>query len=96
MNYPKTLIEDGQIIKKVNSIKEVYKLNMPYLFFDDGNSKRVSPVQDTYQSQYLRRIAYSTIYPDQEDDGWDWKIYQHNDKLKYTLNKFEKNTWHNN
>lgn len=83
------LLKDGHIIKGVDSFEEIHDFNSPYLFIDNNEFKIASPVRSSYESQYLRRIAYNILYPRKNDNGWDWKKSEHCEKLKNTLKIFQ-------
>lgn len=87
LSMSEKLLKDGNIIRGINSLEEIYNMNTPYLYFDDGQIKGISPVQNTYQSQYLRIIAYSLLYPKKRDKGWDWRKHEHPERLRETLDK---------
>jgi len=60
--------------------------NAPYLYIEDQSGNRfLATVREAIRSQYLRRLTYQALYPQRNDDGWDWHTHPHEALLEKTL-----------
>lgn len=88
IDFAKLLLMEYKMVKRIESLSDVNCFHSSYLYFSYDNSHYVSPVEGEYVSQYLRRIAYKSIYPSENNTYWDWRISFHEERLKKTVSLF--------
>jgi diadenosine tetraphosphate (Ap4A) HIT family hydrolase len=82
----RAVLDDRHCVRRLDGLNELRHLVVPYLFIDDHKGYcYVSEVDDQLPRQYLRQRLYNLLYPNREDNGWDWEAYEHPDLLKKTL-----------
>lgn len=87
VDLAKALVDDGRATKRIQGIEELRSYYRPYLFVSSNGTSYVAEVESEMKSQYLRRLLYNCLFPDRDDNGWDWHTHVHEDLLNQTLVK---------
>jgi len=81
-----SVVDDGRPTRRIPSLEFLSQFCRPYhLICRNEGGFYVADVSEEMESQYLRRLLYRQLYPDRNDDGWDWRRHCHEDRLRSTL-----------
>ncbi|MBN2089114.1 hypothetical protein JW964_05860, partial [candidate division KSB1 bacterium] len=88
----KIIFDEGFNIKKIIDIKQICKINYPYLYISNQKGEHYySNVSLNLESQFFRKRIYRNIFINRIDDGWDWRKFTYEDLLRNTVDKIKNN-----